>query len=781
MADIQRNLAVITGINQYENGIPTLKTAVNDAIKLAEILKTKYEYQVLLWLDNAATYAKLTHLFTCLEKQGLPCSDGSTIQLHPDDRILFYFAGHGIAVDALDNSDGPAGYLVPQDAQIDNNNSLMPMTRLHDALLKLPCRHLLVILDCCFAGAFRWAGHREVVRRPKMYRERYESFMSGCAQQVITSTADDELAADYLYKFGHRSENTEHSPFAELLFQGLAGEADLCKNNIITATELYVYLRDELYDKTTKQTPEFCQLKHHDKGEYIFAVPEFDSNNLKPAPELDESKNPYRGLESFEEEHTKLFFGRTKLIDSLQKFVTTHEFTVVLGASGTGKSSLVKAGLIPKLRNSGEQWRILTPIRPGESPFTALNDTLVKENFPVFANPSEAFEQELQTLVESIKTWSQLHSQKLLLVIDQFQELFTLCHNTEHRSKFLSALARLIEAFAGQLRIVVNLRSDFEPQFRNTALEEYWIKARFLVPEMTREELRSVIVEPASAKVMYFETPALVDQLIDEVIDMPGGLPMLSFTLSELYLKYIKSAKQGLRNNRAITQQDYDELGGVTRSLTQRADHEYEELVKRDPAYAQTIKHVMLRMIAVGGGELARRRVFLKELEYPEPENTRVNLVIESFASAHLLVQGQDTEGNSYVEPAHDVLVRGWQRLRNWKDRELKSVLLQRELTPDAHKWAISKADKQAMGFLWDDDPRLPLLKQLVKSDPSWLNSFELDFFECSIQKQRHNHRRTIGFRTLLCGLIIVAFFEVQFALLLPVRPFFHELEKISS
>ncbi|MBD2608824.1 hypothetical protein H6G81_30975 [Scytonema hofmannii FACHB-248] len=109
------------------------------------------------------------------------------------------------------------------------------------------------------------------------------------------------------------------------------------------------------------------------------------------------------------------------------------------------------------------------------------------------------------------------------------------------------------------------------------------------MPRISRQELRSCIVEPAAAKVMYFEPPSLVDEIIDEVAQMPGALPLLSFTLSKLYLKYIQSFKEGKKNNRAITQFDYEELGGVTRSLTKAADFEYDKLVKLDPAYSQTI------------------------------------------------------------------------------------------------------------------------------------------------------------------------------------------------
>ncbi|GAX39611.1 diguanylate cyclase [Tolypothrix sp. NIES-4075] len=772
MAEIKRSLAVVIGIDEYSNGIPALQTAVNDAKEIATTLESKYEYQVVLMLDEDANSDKFNSLLTAFEQHKLPLSDGSQIEIEETDRLFFYFAGHGIALDNLDNPNGPASFLVPQDARMDNNSTLLSMKRLHDALQKLPCRHLLIILDCCFAGAFRWAGNREAVRQDKLYRERYDRFICSCAQQVIMSASDDEKAADSLYPFGQRTEHDGHSPFAEFLLKALTEQADWSEDGVLTATELYVYLHSELGKINAKQIPNFCQLQRHDKGEYIFPVPSFDRKNLASAPAISEKTNPYRGLKPFEEEHSQLFFGRNKLISQLAEFISDRPLTVVLGASGSGKSSLVKAGLIPYLKrgNSHQEWRILAPVRPGESPFTALNKTLIKENLPIFAEPNKAFEQELQNLYQSVGEWYRLNPQaKLLLVIDQFEELATVCQDETESKKFFEGLARAIKAFPEQLRIVVTLRNDFEPQFRDTPLEPYWESGRFVMPRISRQELRSCIVEPAAAKVMYFEPPSLVDEIIDEVAQMPGALPLLSFTLSELYLKYIQSVKQGKRNNRAITQFDYEELGGVTRSLTKRADFEYDELVKRDPAYSQTIKHVMLRMVAVGSSDLTRRRVLCKELEYPQPENTRVKLVIERFVAARLLVKGRDIENNEYVEPAHDALIREWQKLLNWKKQELGPLLLQTELRPIASKWATQKHDKKAVGLLWNNDPRLPLVQQLLKSDVGWLNLTELEFVKRSIQKRRNKHLNAIAMVSammiLLSQLTAFGFIQLHFSI----------------
>jgi WD40 repeat protein/energy-coupling factor transporter ATP-binding protein EcfA2 len=846
-SEFKLNLAVVIGINDYQNGISTLGTARQDAEAIAKILETDYNYQVHLITDKTDIQATSKNLKDWLEKD-LP----EAIKVVNPSRLIFYFAGHGIA---LNGDDGPQGYLIPQDAKLGDVSTYLPMQQVEEALTKLSCRHCLVILDCCFAGAFRWSSTRKLVPITEtIHKERYDRFIQDPAWQVITSAASDQYALDMDLKGdrGIAKNNTNHSPFAAALMSALSGSADAyppasngkpAGDGVITATELYLYLRDSVEipadANNQRQTPQIWCLKKHDKGEFIFLPPGHELN-LPSAPSLNEleDNNPYRGLKSYETKDSALFFGRTALIDKLCNAVGDRPFTVVLGASGSGKSSLVKAGLIAHLDGSVKTqqaqnkrlkpqeyphqckyqgWKILAPIRPGKSPLKSLKSVLKELGI---AKNSQI---DPQIFIEAIAVWSQTHPEtKLLLVIDQFEELITFCRSDQKRQEFLVLLADLLKAHSNVLRLVVTLRSDFEPQLRSTPLEPLWQDARFMVPAMSREELRIVIEEPASAKVVYFESldnrGYLVDQLIDEVAGMPGALPLLSFALSELYFKlvrhYLEAQNTSDTVERAITWDDYDAIGGVTKSLTRRADEEYNNLVKADPAYEKTIRHVMLRMVTVGG-ELARRQVPESELEYPGEENERVQKVRKKFVSARLLVSGTDVDNNPYLEPAHDSLVKGWERLLTWKKKEEENLILQRRLTPAATEWdSLKKKEKnqpkgsldkafsivdwldrrlftienlpnkiptqfskilrpswnqqsqpreESRQFLWNANPYLGVLGELDSKD-NWLNQVEAEFVQQSILQKRRNSswwwRIALLIILILSGLTVVSLYQ---------------------
>ncbi len=878
MAATFRNLAVVIGINAYqrENGIKPLGTAVNDARAIAQLLKDEYKYSRIYELyDEQATYEAIKTLLN----ETLPK------EIRKSDHLLFYFAGHGITRKGKDGS--PAGYLIPQNAKVNLQNAeneqsenFLPMQELYDAFKTINSHHLLVILDCCYAGMFRWATRKLGVAYERIYQEHFARFIENPAWQVIASAAYNQEALDLVTDQRGAIPGTNHSPFALALLQGLGHtdekpNADWTGDGVITTPELYLYVDKEVNRSTDeRQTPGFWSLRdEYDRGEFIFTKPGFDpEKNLTIAPQLNASNNPYRGIKPFEERHSRFFFGRTALVEELSARLSKpgRSLTIVLGVSGSGKSSLVKAGLIPYLRNKQEKdsqaqkWYILDPTRPGESPFTALARVILPledakllsqlnqikgldEVFKAETEPkpkSERSQQEQQSennseetnadstkladcwinftpegklllvvdyfkqlqelcpskeltnlkntiqekvdllagslrkepryLTQVIARWSRANPNiKLLLIIDQFEELITMAQEHQGKSdsdqkewqQFLSLLRRTLASHRHRLHIVLTLRADFEPRFLDSSLKAHWRKGRFPVRAMNSDELREAIEQPARKQALYFEPPDLVGRLIDEVGQMPGALPLLSFTLSELYIKLTKRWIDPNSSDRALRIEDYNQLGGVAGALTRRATEEYDNLIRKfgeesGRAYQATMRRVMLRMVAIEGGGVVRRRVPESELEYPDPEeNKRVTQVSDQLIKARLLVKGQE-KGEPYVEPAHDFLVRGWQKLQEWRTQEQTNLLMQRDVTSDANKW--SDNDKQAVGILWDNDPRLSLVKTIFKFDKNWFNLKESKFIQRSIQRRRNNQRRTAGIVavviTSLSGLAIFAF-----------------------
>jgi WD40 repeat protein len=851
MAATFRNLAVVIGINAYrpENGIKPLGTAANDARAIAQLLKDEYKYsQIWELYDEQATYEAIKTLLN----ETLPK------EVRKSDHLLFYFAGHGITRKGKDGS--PAGYLIPQNAKVnlqnagnDQSENFLPMQELYDAFKTINCHHLLVILDCCYAGMFRWATRKLGSAYERIHQEHYTRFIRYPAWQVIASAAHDQEALDLVTDERGAVPGTNHSPFALALLQGLGHtdeklNADLTEDGVITTPELYFYVDKEVNRSTgERQTPGFWSLRYEfDRGEFIFVKPGFDpKKNLTPAPPLNASNNPYRGLESFEEKHARFFFGRQTLVEELSDRLSKpcRCLTIVLGVSGSGKSSLVKAGLIPYLRNKQEKdpqsqkWYILDPMRPGESPFTAfarvilpLEDANLLSQLNQIKGIDEVFKQKKQPnqnrdssqeaqqiqsnsektnvaftkladswnnstpeaklllvvdyfkqlqeichseeltnlentiqkrvarlasdlqkdpryLTQVIASWSQINPNiKLLLILDQFEELMTMAQEHQGKSdsdqkewqQFLSMLRMTLASHRHRLHIVLTLRSDFEPRFLDSALKAHWRKGRFPVRAMNSDELREAIEQPARKQALYFEPPDLVGRLIDEVGQMPGALPLLSFTLSELYIKLTKRWIDPNSSDRALRIEDYNQLGGVAGALTRRATEEYENFVKEfgeesGKAHQATMQRVMLRMVTIEGGGVARRRVPESELVYPDAEeNKRVAQVSDRLVKARLLVKGQET-GEPYLEPAHDFLVRGWDKLQEWIKKQQEDLALQQRLTPAALDW------KQGRGMLWIEEvERLAKLEKVLESKTdNWLNQLETEFVTRSIKERQ--------------------------------------------
>lgn len=481
----------------------------------------------------------------------------------------------------------------------------------------------------------------------------------------------------------------------------------------MTATELYQYIFEELVPPgaPAHQTPGIWPLRPDNNGEFIFHSPAHPKNTI-PDPPLDDANNPWLGLRAYAEQHAPLYFGREKVVADLLDRALDPErtrFLAVVGASGTGKSSVVKAGLIPMLSAPPEKekerignWTVVSCERLHSSPIRQLDDMI----------------EQLDALAGD---------QRKLCFIDQFEELYTRCRDEAVRADFLNRLRELVDNNP-TVFVVLTLRSDFEPRPASCeALQSLWSQGRYLVPALTVEEFRDCIIGPAQVKAIYFEPDELVGDLLDEVMSMPGALPMLSFALAEMYRRAEVRRRETGATDRALTRADYEATGGVVGALHRRASTLYDN---SDAATQQSIKRVFLRMLSQDGARLTRRRIGLSELEYADSEEQgRVKSLVDAYVNARLLV----VDGEE-IEPAHDTLVVAWDRLLDWLSDAGPQTLI-RSIWRAASDWHKNSRDK---GLLWDDDPRLAVA--LTRQEP--LNKLEREFVNAS-EKRRKTKRNS--------------------------------------
>lgn len=710
--------AVLIGIDRYGSGMSTLSSAVNDARGVAELLARDHGYRdPELLLDSQATGEGILE---CLKT-----SRAST--LSEASSLVLYFAGHGVALD--DGPEGPQGYLMPVDANSEDKATWLSMDRLRKALSDLACRHLLVLLDCCFAGSFRWASSRSSpsLGRP-LYDSQYRRFVEGTAWQVLTSASHQELAADVapgLHNTRDADLEGSNSPFAVALMEGLSGAADSSRgrfdpDGVITATELHQYIFEALSSPgrvAADQTPGLWPLKPENTGEFVFDNPQIERQTVEDPP-LDAKHNPWLGLRAYKSEEADRFFGRERVVDALEQRLTGEgqsALLAVVGASGTGKSSVVAAGLVPRLKKASDEWNVVSMPRLSRDPLRQLQS--LEREFVA--------QQEVPT--EPVRG-------RTVLVIDQLEELYLRCRDTDVREKFLARLRDWMDSSKGN-KVILTLRSDFEARLADSeALGPRLEESRFVVQPPTSQEFREIIEGPAKRYAVYFDSEDLIGAIMDEVMAMPGALAMLSFALSEMYRHAILRRRRTGALDRGILFEDYESAGKVVGSLHQRANDLYSQAGEQHRA---TIQRLFLRMQSSVGGRLARRRVEQKELEYADTqEQARVDTIVADYVEARLLVQD-----DGYFEPAHDTLVVAWERLTTWL-QEAGSQQLNRQIWRAAKEW---DSGGRVKGLLWRQDPRLPQAAAMT----SELNALENQFVVAS------SRSKTLGKLLKLAAIVI--------------------------
>ncbi|MET7477800.1 helix-turn-helix domain-containing protein [Streptomyces sp. NPDC005648] len=362
----------------------------------------------------------------------------------------------------------------------------------------------------------------------------------------------------------------------------------------------------------------------------------------------DGSCTPYRGLARFETGDSDLFFGRDGLTADLVDLLRRQRFAAVFGASGSGKSSLLRAGLIPVLQRAQEPGlrpaaiRILTP---GEHPARSHASLLT----PVISDDGSA-------------------GADTFVIVDQFEEVFTLCHDAAERAHFIDLLLTARQP-KSRLRVLLAVRGDFYGRCaEHRDLADALRDANVLAGAMSQAELRDAVVRPATAAGLTVER-ALTTRLVNEVADAPGGLPLLSHVLLETWRR---------RRGKTLTMAGYEAAGCLDGAIAKTAEEIYGRFTDDQAAAA---RRVLLRMVAPGDGTPDTRRP-VERAELPDTGSDDTARVVEALAGARLLTLDGDT-----VELAHEALIAAWPRLRGWIEDDRERLRAHRNLTEAAHAW----------------------------------------------------------------------------------------------
>ena len=386
---------------------------------------------------------------------------------------------------------------------------------------------------------------------------------------------------------------------------------------------------------------------------------------------------PYQGLAAFTETDAEFFFGRERLVSDLVDHLRgSPRFLAVVGPSGSGKSSVVQAGLFPALCRGevpgSADWQLLT-FRPGDDPFAALSAAGLDV-------PQES------NLEVAVRTFLEAHPQvkRLALFADQFEELFTLCPQPV-QERFLRQLAALVESNLS-VTIVLTLRADFYGHLLRYRPLVDWLKiGQVNVPPMGPEELRAAVEEPAHRLGLHFE-PGLVETIVEEAGTADHPLPLLESAMTQLWER---------RADGTLTHAAYQSVGQVAGAIGQWAEDAYAELAPEERPLA---RRVFTRLVRYGEGEVADtpQQQLLSELVTRPEEREPLHRLVRRLADARLLVTGGDP-GAETVEIIHDALLQQWGRLKHWTAEQREFYLWRQRLDERLQEWGEKRQDEGAL------------------------------------------------------------------------------------
>ena len=633
--------ALVIGITQYQSSqMSRLPKAASDAEILAQVLEQYGGFDVKRlperWNaekscfeisgDKAVTAAEVGQELRTL------LLDRST-----KNEALIYFAGHGFTFS--DTLGQQKGVLATSDCQVEMAGKQVidykygiSLASLNELIQQSDLSSLVMLLDCCHSGYF---------------------LESQLVQRTLTafSTQRDYylMAACRTFETAKSFKGEPNSYFTGAVLKGLASE-NACRNRRVSGDRLFDYISGEL--KSFVQEP-----IRMGWGRSITLVT-YPQSEMSVTEISFDRENPYLGLYAFEAEQEKYFCGREEAVRILITHLTNSRFIPVIGYSGSGKSSLIKAGLLPQLsrdRIPGSSHWPVESFTPGKHPLGKLVDILAR-----YRDQNQPF----------------------VIFIDQFEEVFTLCEDESERRSFIRLIAEEMNDSGRKSRMIIAIRGDFLIRCTNYPdvlnLINHIPPSTYIVKSLGIEELPEAIEKPAELHGVKFER-GLVSQIAQDVAGQPGALPLLQYALKELWRVCIEKPEFP---EPLLTRKGYEDIGGVQGALENRANVIYQSLSDGDRLF---VRKLFMELVQLGeGSEVTRRRVDWDRLRAIADSPEQLERVIGLLAGAHqrLIIVDENT-----VEVAHEALLCRWKLLSDWIEEDLENIRIGRRLEIACREW----------------------------------------------------------------------------------------------
>ncbi|MEL6320894.1 MAG: hypothetical protein AAFQ57_09615, partial [Cyanobacteria bacterium J06626_14] len=456
-------------------------------------------------------------------------------------------------------------------------------------------------------------------------------------------------------------------------------------------------------------------------------------------------RNPYVGLSAFLPKDVDYFFGRDQMILEIEKNLElaspNEQFLAIVGSSGSGKSSLAMAGLIPRLAKNESRWVCLPRMRPSDNPYKGLAASLANETHADAVSIQKNIEDKTISVTQAsdyLDTYLQQIAgtetkRTVLLLIDQFEELFTNTRSEDTRRRFIDLIITTLAQSSGSFAVVITLRADFygEPM-SYPKLGDLINKHSISMLDMGPDELRLVIEAPARKQNIWFES-GLVGRILADMRGEAAALALLEYALTQLYNVCIANNKC-----ERFTFKNYEQTGGIEGALVQKAEGVFTGLTQNEQVLA---RELFMRLVIPGGDEqdATRRRAYLSELHLNDPaQRSALDRVTKIFVAERLLFIDEST-----IEIAHETLIRVWGRLQKWINEKREDIAFHHSLDDDARDW-LANPNNDALY-------RGTRLKYALDwGERNILNEREQKFL---LESQDQEQKRNRAFRLLQIGL----------------------------